>query len=220
MAFVVLNLKAYAESTGRNALSLLSAVQRLKTRRHALVFCPSALDSAFVGQARVGGTPLLFVQHADPNGFGAHTGSVPLEHVRNLGFEGVLLNHSEKKIPHPQIQKTVEAAKKWGLKALVCAASVAEAKRVSAFRPWAVAVEPPELIGSGVSVSSAQPELVTRGVRAIKSVDEGILAFVGAGVSNRDDFQASLKLGADGVLLASAFAKAKDPEKWLKEFLA
>lgn len=219
MAFVVLNLKTYAESTGKNALSLLSAVSSAKTK-HTLVFCPSLLDSSLVAQARTGDSPLLFGQYADANGLGAHTGSAPLDQFKALGFEGVLLNHSEKKRSHDQIQKTVQAAKKLGLKTLLCAESVSEAKSVAAFSPWAVAIEPPELIGSGVSVSSAQPDLVKDGVSAICSVDEKVKAFVGAGVSNRLDFVASVQLGAEGVLLASAFAKAKDPENWLNEFLA
>jgi triosephosphate isomerase len=40
---------------------------------------------------------------------------------------------------------------------------------------------------------------------------------VGAGVSNATDVATSLKLGAEGVLLASAFVKAKDPEAWLRD---
>ncbi|MBI4361064.1 triosephosphate isomerase [Candidatus Micrarchaeota archaeon] len=218
MAFVVLNLKTYVESTGQNALFLLEAAATARTN-HSLVFCPSPLDASLVARSRTGGQPLLFGQYADANSSGAFTGSAPLDQFKKLGFEGTLLNHSEKKIPHPQIQKTVEAAKKLGLKALVCADSVAEAKKVAAFRPWAVAIEPPELIGSGVSVSSVQPELVRDGVSAVKAVDGSVKAFVGAGVSNRSDFVTSLQLGAEGVLLASAFAKAKDPEKWLKDFL-
>ncbi len=106
------------------------------------------------------------------------------------------------------------------MKTVVCAESLSEAKHLAAFSPWAVAIEPPELIGSGVSVSTARPELVSDGVKAIHGVDRKVKALVGAGVSNRTDFQLSLKLGAEGVLLASAFAKAKDPGKWLSDFLA
>ncbi len=218
MAVVAFNLKAYGESFQKNSLALFKAVESVRTS-HQLIFCPSALDAGWVASERKGSKPLLFAQHADANGFGAFTGSVPLEALKALGFEGTLLNHSEKKVPHSQVKETIDAAKEFGFKVLVCADSVEEAEKVASFNPWAVAIEPPELIGSGVSVSSAKPELVAEGVKAIKSVNPKVLALVGAGVSNRADFQASLKLGAEGVLLASAFAKSKNPEKWLKEFL-
>ncbi|MDP2717843.1 MAG: triose-phosphate isomerase [Candidatus Micrarchaeota archaeon] len=219
MAIVILNLKTYQECFQAGSLDLLSAVQSVSSE-HQLVLCPSALNAALVASHRKGGTPLLFAQHADANGFGAHTGSVSLQALRELGFEGTLLNHSEKKIPHEAVEKTVAAARELGMKTVVCADSIDEAKKVAAFSPWAVAIEPPELIGSGVSISTAQPDVVVRGVEAIKSVDAKVKAFVGAGVSTRDDFQKSLRMGAEGVLLASAFSKSKKPKEWLEAFLA
>ena len=220
MAIVALNLKTYSESFQEKSLELLHAVSAQHTP-HQLLVCPSVLDSAWMASEFEKKPNLsLFSQTADPNGFGAHTSSVPMEALKKIGFEGTLLNHSERKIPHAQIQKTVEASKKIGFKVLVCADSIDEAKKVAAFGPWAVAIEPPELIGSGVSVSKAQPGVVSDGVRAIKGVDSKVLALVGAGVSNREDFRLSLKLGAEGVLLASAFVKAKDPKAWLAEFLS
>ncbi len=220
MAFVIFNLKTYAESFQRNALNLLEAVQTASDNtEHQLVVCPSVLDAGWVASERRKDTPLLFAQHADASGFGAFTGSVPLAGLKQLGFEGTLVNHSEKKLPHAQVKETVDAARALGLKTVVCADSIAEAKKVAAFGPWAVAIEPPELIGSGVSVSSAQPDLVKDGVGAIRAVNRHVLPLVGAGVSTRNDFQLSLKLGAEGVLLASAFAKSKNPAKWLDEFL-
>ena len=92
-----------------------------------------------------------------------------------------------------------------------------EARSLAAFRPTAIAVEPPELIGSGVSVSTARPEVVEESVKVIKAVSPQTLALVGAGVSNATDLKKAMELGAEGVLLASAYVKAKDPETWLRE---
>lgn len=221
MALIIFNLKTYSESSQRHALNMLHAVESASgSTEHQLILCPSTLDAGWVASERKKNKPLLFAQHADATGFGAFTGSVPLSALKQLGFEGTLLNHSEKKLPHAQVQKTVEAARELGFKTVVCADSIDEAKKVAAFGPWAVAIEPPELIGSGVSVSSAQPDLVKNGVDAIRAVSRSVLPLVGAGVSTRNDFQLSIKLGAEGVLLASAFAKAKNPQKWLDEFLA
>jgi triosephosphate isomerase len=39
----------------------------------------------------------------------------------------------------------------------------------------------------------------------------------GAGVSSKEDVKKALELGAQGVLLASAFVKAPDPKAFLSE---
>ncbi|MBI5036861.1 triose-phosphate isomerase [Candidatus Micrarchaeota archaeon] len=212
MAIVALNLKTYEESFQKT--KLLEAVAEQETE-HELIVCPSLPDSpAFAAEGK---EVRLFAQHVDPNGFGAFTGSVPWSAMKRLGFEGSLLNHSEKKIPHNRIRETIENAKEF--KIIACADTIEEAKILASFAPWAVAIEPPELIGSGVSVSKAKPEIVKEGVKAIKKANRNVKALVGAGVSTREDFRKSLELGAEGVLLASAFVKAKDPKKWLEEFL-
>jgi thiazole synthase ThiGH ThiG subunit len=43
---------------------------------------------------------------------------------------------------------------------------------------------------------------------------------VGAGVSTPGDVKKSFELGAEGVLLASAFVKAPDPKKFAEDFAA
>ncbi|MFH0972244.1 MAG: triose-phosphate isomerase, partial [Candidatus Micrarchaeota archaeon] len=94
-----------------------------------------------------------------------------------------------------------------------------EAVAIAKLHPPCIAVEPPELIGSGISVSSANPGIVTDSVREIKKIDPKIIVLVGAGVSNAADVRKSIELGAEGVLLASAFVKSKDPEELLEEML-
>ncbi|HID24959.1 MAG TPA: triose-phosphate isomerase, partial [Thermoplasmata archaeon] len=73
-----------------------------------------------------------------------------------------------------------------------------------------VAVEPPELIGGDISVTSANPEIVTGTVEAVRSINNDIRILCGAGVKNGDDVKKALELGTDGVLLASGVVKAKD----------
>jgi triosephosphate isomerase len=82
------------------------------------------------------------------------------------------------------------------------------------FQPWAVAFEPPELIGTGVSVSTAKPEVVQEFVSKMHRQAPKVLAIVGAGVSTPQDVAKCFDLGASGVLLASAFVKAADPKKF------
>lgn len=79
------------------------------------------------------------------------------------------------------------------------------------FHPDYVAIEPPELIGGNVSVTDANPAVVSGTVTAIRSVAKGIGILTGAGVKNGRDVSKAIALGTDGVLLASGVAKAKNP---------
>jgi triosephosphate isomerase len=137
--------------------------------------------------------------------------------MKQCGLQGTLINHSECRVSKEQVAWVCERARKVGFDVCVCAKDVPEAVMLAQYHPSAIAVEPPELIGSGISVSSANPEIVSESVAAIKKVSPSTLALVGAGVSNAGDVATSLKLGAEGVLLASAYVKAKDPEAWLRD---
>ena len=92
----------------------------------------------------------------------------------------------------------------------------AESALLAKYEPAYIAVEPPELIGRGVSVSTAKPEMVSGAVEAVAKVN-ATPVLCGAGVSNGKDVRKAVELGAAGVLLASAFVKSADPKKLLTE---
>lgn len=79
-----------------------------------------------------------------------------------------------------------------------------------------MAIEPPELIGSGIPVSKASPEVVTGAVKAAA----GVKVLCGAGISKGEDVKAAIELGTHGVLLASGVTKAADPEAALRGLIA
>jgi triosephosphate isomerase len=79
--------------------------------------------------------------------------------------------------------------------------------------PDFIAYEPPELIGGDVSVTSAEPSVISDVVKLCSS--ENIRVLVGAGVKNDQDARMSIELGADGVLIASGIVKAMEPIKAL-----
>ena len=81
------------------------------------------------------------------------------------------------------------------------------------FAPDFVAVEPGELIGGDISVSTAQPQIISHAASLIGSQK----LLVGAGVKNGADVRRCLELGARGVLLASGITKAADPEAVLRD---
>jgi triosephosphate isomerase len=78
--------------------------------------------------------------------------------------------------------------------------------------PDFVAVEPPELIGGDISVTTADPEIVQSTVNAIKSINPKVKVLCGAGVKNGEDVAKAIELGTQGVLLASGVVKAKNPK--------
>jgi len=214
---IALNLKTYAESTGEAGEKLCEVVEKVaeNAKTAEIIACPQA---PFLAQAaKKSKHSIVFAQSCDAAKPGQSTGAVLPEAVKASGAKGTLVNHSEKKIVHEQAKEVVERCAKLGLRVIACADTVSEAVALAKFSPWAVAVEPPELIGSGISVSSARPDVVVESVREIKRTNPNVLALVGAGVSTAGDVAKSIELGADGVLLASAFVKSKEPAKLLAE---
>jgi triosephosphate isomerase len=218
---IALNFKVYPESAGEQGVKLaeISHTLAMKYKKHVIV-SPQFSDLGLICK-KFEQNPYfeVYSQHFDSNLQGAYTGSIPAESVLASGCRGSILNHSEKKINVAELINLIHRAHQIGLDLIVCADDIHEAMSIAKLRPPCIAVEPPELIGSGISVTSAKPEIVTNSVKEIKKIDPNIKVLVGAGVSNAADVKKSLELGADGVLLASAFVKSKDPAKLLEEML-
>lgn len=204
---LIVNFKAYDEATGASSIDLAGILAKVKEETgQEVVAVPQ-----FFELKDVAGVLPSFAQHVDPVGFGSNTGSVLPEGAKAAGAAGTLINHSERRVGLEIIEKAVARAKEAGLVVCVCAADAEEAGKIAAFGPDMIAVEPPELIGSGISVSKAQPEVISDSVDAIKAVNEGIHVLCGAGVSTGEDVRKAVELGAEGVLVASAIVKAQDP---------
>jgi len=124
---------------------------------------------------------------------------------------GTMINHSERRLQLEVIGATVKRAKEADLHTVVCVDTVEKGRQVASFNPDAVAIEPPELIGSGIPVSKAKPEIVSGAVEAVRRVNPRIKVLCGAGITSGEDVSAAMKLGAEGILVASGVVKAKDP---------
>ena len=137
------------------------------------------------------------------------------EAIRLAGGVGSLINHSEHRMHLDDIKKAVERCREAGLQSLVCVPDIGTEKKVVGFGPDMVAIEPPKLIGSGISVSKARPELIEDAV----ANSGGIELLCGAGISTAEDVRAAVRLGARGVLVASAIVKSESPEKLALEMV-
>ncbi|MFP3219642.1 MAG: triose-phosphate isomerase [Candidatus Marsarchaeota archaeon] len=215
---VYLNFKAYASATGKKAVELAKVAEEVsKETGYEVVVLPQHADLRMVKESV---SIPVFAQSADPFFEGSHTGHITFNTLLDVGVDGVMVNHSEHRVPLDYAQKVVEMAKKYGLEQLVCAATPDEVAAVAAFEPDYVAVEPPELIGGPISVATAKPEVITASVDALKRVTKKSKLLCGAGIANRRDVQVSVKLGTVGVLLASAYTKASNPKAVLNDLVA
>jgi triosephosphate isomerase (TIM) len=162
----------------------------------------------------------LVAQHVDAVDPGARTGWIPVEAIEAAGAIGSLLNHSEHPLAAAQVGQGVQRLRAAGLVPIVCAGTPAEAEALARFQPPFLAIEPPELIGGDVSVSSAQPEVIRGTVDRVRRVAPDTHVLCGAGIHHRSDVAAALDLGSQGILVASAVAKSPDPERAIAELLA
>jgi triosephosphate isomerase len=141
------------------------------------------------------------------------------EDVKFAGAKGVLINHSEDRMEIPDIEQSIFEARSNRLLSIACAPSISLAKTIAEFKPDYLAIEPPELIGTGVSVSKARPEIISKTVKIVKETNPRVKVLCGAGISTREDVSKSIELGAKGVLVASAVVKAKDPKKVMEDLI-
>jgi len=201
---LLVNFKTYIEGTGKDAVKLAKLIAKIAKQKKAdVVIAVEVADIYSVSRAVK--IP-IYAQHIDPVEEGAHTGAVLAKDVKENGAKGTLLNHSEKRMKYRDLRKSIEIAKKNRLKTVVCVNNIATLRRVRRFKPDYIAIEPPALIGTGISVSTARPGLIKKAVK----VARGIPLLAGAGISSGNDVKRALELGASGALAASAIVRARD----------
>lgn len=215
---VILNFKTYLESTGKNALKLAKASQDVAkdTGVNIAVAVQHADLLRVSGEVEI---PVL-AQHVDAVDAGGHTGSVLLESVKEAGAVGTLINHSEMRMKLADIQNVVAKTNENEMISVLCTNNIETSAAAATMKPTFVAIEPPELIGSGIPVSQAEPEVVEGTVEVIHQIDPEVKVLCGAGISTGDDMRAALKLGSEGVLLASGIILARDAKAALMDLVS
>ena len=213
---IIVNFKTYIESTGRRAVELAKQAEKASKETGAnIIVVPQFADLSKVVEAVE--IP-VFAQHIDPIKPGNCTGHILAESVKEAGAVGTLINHSERQLKLSEIDAIISLTKERGLVSCVCANNPSVSAAIAAMRPTITSVEPPELIGTGISVSKAKPEIVTDTVKLVHKVDPKMTILCGAGISQAEDVSIALKLGTNGVLVASGIVKAKDPYSVLRAF--
>jgi triosephosphate isomerase len=118
------------------------------------------------------------------------------------------------------IEDVISRAKSLRLTTVVCANTPETAAAVAVPSPDMIAIEPPELIGSGVAVSKAKPEVVTDTVSRIRRINSEVVILCGAGITSGEDVKKALRLGTQGVLVSSGVVKAKNQAAAIEELAA
>ena len=212
---VLINLKAYPQALGDNSVMIAKMAEETWRETGVLVgIAPNFVDLSLVAKSVE--IP-VFSQHVDPFEAGARTGHVLPGVIKEIGASGSLINHSEKQVMLRSIKESVDKLKALELTSIVCAPTPEESAAVAALDPNAVAIEPPELIGTGIPVSKAKPEVVTGSVRAVMGVNPRVKVLCGAGITSREDVRAAIMLGSYGILVASAVAKSPRPKEKIRE---
>lgn len=215
---VIINCKVYTEVEGERSLHLAQTCQKVAEETGvSIAICPPMPSLEFVAQYV--DLP-VFSQNVDPRKPGSGTGYVTPSCVAACGAFGTLINHSEHKQDRNDVGTCVEMCKELELCTCVCADTVEIAADLATFAPDFIAVEPPELIGGDISVTTANPEIVEKTVKAVKDVSANTYVLCGAGVKNGNDVRTALDLGADGVLLASGVVKAENPESVIRDLVS
>ena len=213
---VVVNFKTYQTAHGASAEELALAMSGIETNAR-MIAAVSALDLAAV----VAAAPDLEVwtQHLDPVGFGSNTGWLHPDTAVERGATGTLINHAEHKVSIEHVAMLLDQVPE-DFEVCACAADIDEAQALAALGPTYVAVEPPELIGGDISVTSADPGIVSGTVAAVREVTDEVGILCGAGVKSGADVATAMELGTTGVLLASGVTKADDPRAALDDLVS
>ncbi len=215
---ILVNLKTYKEGMGNRAHQITTAAQLVAKESGVTIgIAPSYIDLHPLAHHF---TIPIYAQHVDGFEPGAHTGHVTADSIKLAGAVGSLVNHSERRLTLAEIEGSVRALQAQKLVAVVCTNNEMTSAASAALSPEYVAIEPPELIGSGVSVSKANPEIIKRSVALVHEINPKTKVLTGAGIQSGECVKIAVDLGTDGVLLASSVVKAQDPGAVLRDLVS
>ena len=211
----IINYKNYEEISGDKASRLASVASSVskKYRVKIAIAPPHHLLSAVKNYSG----PVL-AQHVDNANVGSTTGFVIPELLKKSNISGSLINHSEHRIPSKDITQVVGRLQNLKMISVVCVKDVTEAAKYAKLNPTYIAIEPPELIGTGRAISTERPELITKAIQAVRAAKNKTKLLCGAGIVTGQDVRRAIELGSEGILVASGIVKAKNWNKIVEEF--
>jgi triosephosphate isomerase (TIM) len=217
LPLILLNYKTYLQGTGQGAVEIAKACRAVSEESGIEIAVAPQIPDIYRVALEV--ELPVFSQHLDGIGAGSFTGHIFGKCIKEAGAVGTLINHSERRLTLAEIEASLKAAKELELRTVICTNNVPTTVAAAALGPDYVAIEPPELIGSGIPVSKADPEVVSDSVKAVAKINPRVKVLCGAGISKGEDLRAALDLGSQGVLLASGIVKAANPRAALEDLI-
>ena len=211
----IINCKNYEEIAGDKIVKLAKIIE-IVSKRYKIKIALAPPHHLLTKITNVS-IPIL-AQHVDNAHVGSTTGFIIPELLKTSKIAGSIINHSEHRIPSKDIKQLVSRLHRLRMLSIVCVRNIVEAQKYAKLNPSYIAIEPPELIGSGRAVSKEKPELITKATRAIKSTNNSTKLLCGAGIISGEDVEKAIQLGAKGILVASGIIKSKNWEKIIVEF--
>ena len=208
LEMIIINFKNY--KIGKDVLKLAKHIQR------HLPKATVAVPASYIGYVTFRTKLTVYAQHVDYQEKGRNTGFLIPEVIKSAGAKGTLLNHSEHKISMKDINKTIKRCNKLRLSVIACASNLREAVQLKKLKPYAIAFEDPELVGTGISITRYKTNYLKKFVSLLKGTK--IIPLCGAGIDSKEDYKEALKLGCKGVLVSTIIMKSKNSEKFLKSF--
>lgn len=218
--YCIINLKAYEEVFDTNLATFIEEVEKCSNLANELgvnlVLCINSYDlKQATQQAR---NIQIYAQHVDPVDFGSKTGHFPSICAIRLGAIGTLISHSEFYLSLDDTLQIVEHTQKQHLTTCVCSRDNTRLEELKSNNvKGLVALELPELIGGDISVTTANPNIISQAVEITKNSNMELL--VGAGIKSKEDVSKAIELGAKGILVASGIVKSSNVEQTLKNLL-
>jgi triosephosphate isomerase len=211
----IINCKNYEEIAGDKIIKFVKIVEKISKKYKIKIAV--APPQHLVGLVSKSSIPIL-AQHVDVSQVGSTTGFVIPELLKKSGVSGSLINHSEHRISSKEIGYLIPKLRALKMISILCVKDVAEVKKYVKLNPDYIAIEPPELIGSGKAVSKEKPDLIIKAANAVKSAKNNTKLLCGAGIVSGEDVSKASELGSKGILVASGIIKAKSWEKMVSEF--
>ena len=211
----IINCKNYEEIAGEKIIKLAKIAEKIsKKYKIKIAIAPPHHLIPLITKFGI----IVLAQHLDDKKVGSTTGFMIPEIIKKSKIDGSIINHSEHRISDSEIKNLVKRLKKLKLKTIVCVKNVSEAKKYAKINPTFIAIEPPELIGTGRAISTEKPQLITNSINAVQSAKNSTKLLCGAGIVAAEDVSRAVELGSKGILVASGVIKAKNWERILSDF--
>ena len=211
----VINCKNYEEISGEKIVKFIKIAEQVsKKYKIEIAIAPPQHLIGLVANSSIS----ILAQHIDDSEVGSTTGFIIPELLKNSKVKGSLINHSEHRISSKEIKKLVLKLKELKMVSILCVKNIVEVKKYLKLNPDFIAIEPPELIGSGKAISTEKPELISKAANIVNKSKYKTELLCGAGIVSGEDVKKAIELGSKGILVASGIIKAKNWNKIISEF--